>query len=406
MNTLTSNILVIITILGCLTILFSKTVRTSDNWHATVTPLASIIGSGFLVSAPLLLLATGKWALIVMCMIVLVAYALGSSLRYNIVYIEPLLQQPSNNQWIYHIENLSKPALGLAYVITVAFYLKLLSAFVLRGIAVDSILLENILTTALLLLIGLTGWLRGLSMLEMFEIISVNAKLSIIAALIVGHLYFNYALISQSEWILKAYPHESIWAALRKVLGILVIIQGFETSRYLGHAYSRELRVKTMRQAQLLSGVIYVVFVATTMVVFNDIHEISETTVIDLCLKIAPILPVLLIIAAAMSQFSAAVADTVGSGGLLSEAVRNKISINHCYLIVVVIAITLTWLTNIAEIIAIASKAFAFYYGLQLLLAMIGISHQQGEYRFIKLGLYSLLFIIMLATILFGVPVK
>ena len=33
---------------------FSKRLAASSNWKATVTPLASIMGSGFLVSAPLL----------------------------------------------------------------------------------------------------------------------------------------------------------------------------------------------------------------------------------------------------------------------------------------------------------------------------------------------------------------
>ena len=33
---------------------FSKRLAGSSNWKATVTPLASIMGSGFLVSAPLL----------------------------------------------------------------------------------------------------------------------------------------------------------------------------------------------------------------------------------------------------------------------------------------------------------------------------------------------------------------
>jgi hypothetical protein len=33
---------------------FSKRLRASSSWSATVTPLASIMGSGFLLSAPLL----------------------------------------------------------------------------------------------------------------------------------------------------------------------------------------------------------------------------------------------------------------------------------------------------------------------------------------------------------------
>ena len=57
-----NNIFIIFSTLAVSALLFSKSFRTSKSWHATVTPLASIIGSGFLVSAPLLILATGKLA--------------------------------------------------------------------------------------------------------------------------------------------------------------------------------------------------------------------------------------------------------------------------------------------------------------------------------------------------------
>jgi hypothetical protein len=42
---------------------FSKRLAGSSNWKATVTPLASIMGSGFLVSAPLLGGLVGNLAL-------------------------------------------------------------------------------------------------------------------------------------------------------------------------------------------------------------------------------------------------------------------------------------------------------------------------------------------------------
>jgi hypothetical protein len=51
---------------------FSRRLTASSNWKATVTPLASIMGSGFLVSAPLLGSIVGN--LTVMCFLV---FALG-----------------------------------------------------------------------------------------------------------------------------------------------------------------------------------------------------------------------------------------------------------------------------------------------------------------------------------------
>ena len=43
-------------------ILVCRPVRNNRSWSATVTPLASIIGSGFLVSVPLLAGAVSLWA--------------------------------------------------------------------------------------------------------------------------------------------------------------------------------------------------------------------------------------------------------------------------------------------------------------------------------------------------------
>ena len=54
---------------------FSKRLKASSNWKATVTPLASIMGSGFLVSAPLLAGIVGNLA--VVCMALLLALYLG-----------------------------------------------------------------------------------------------------------------------------------------------------------------------------------------------------------------------------------------------------------------------------------------------------------------------------------------
>jgi hypothetical protein len=40
------------------------------------------------------------------------------------------------------------------------------------------------------------------------------------------------------------------------------VVQGFETSRYLGSEYDREMRVRSCRSSQIVSTIIYVIFVA------------------------------------------------------------------------------------------------------------------------------------------------
>jgi hypothetical protein len=60
-------------------------------WTATVTPLASIIGSGYLVSAPLLYFAVKDYAFVAMTGIVIFAYLIGEAIRFNILHSEPII---------------------------------------------------------------------------------------------------------------------------------------------------------------------------------------------------------------------------------------------------------------------------------------------------------------------------
>ena len=78
----------------------------------------------------------------------------------------------------------------------------------------------------------------------------------------------------------------------------------------------------------------------------------------------------MLVLAAIMSQFSAAVADTVGAGGLVQEETARRISDRRAYLLVSGLAIVLVWSANLFEIISLASRAFALYYLLQTLQAL------------------------------------
>lgn len=389
--------------------LFSHKIRNSDLWKATVTPLASIIGSGFLISAPLLLQTTGPWATLVMLVIVSIAYGIGSSIRFNIKHIEPI----SNNKsyafhWGIKLDALSKPVLGIAYLISVAFYLQLLSAFALQGMHIHNETLENSLTTSILIFIGTFGYLKGLSMLEILETFSVNIKLSIIGALIGCFLVYNVQLLSVGEWQIHVKSHDSLWYGFRSVLGMLIIVQGFETSRYLGEKYTPELRIKTMQYAQYITAIIYIIFVGLTSVIFKHINEISETTIIDLSRVVSYLLSILLIVAAVFSQFSAAISDTLGGGGLISEGVKNKINSNKAYAIISVLAIMLTWVTNIYEIITIASKAFALYYAMQIYISLFYLFTQPSQitHKFFYGVLFSLLLFIMILVLFLGIPIE
>lgn len=356
--------------IGLTIILLSPKLNRSPLWRATLTPLASIIGSGFLVVAPLLgniVGANAAWAILG---VVTFAYAIGSVLRFNIQHIEPLLNAGAN-RWLAGAEKASNIALTLAYVVSVAFYVRLLAAFVLRVVELQSDIAANSLTTIVLVSIGLVGWYRGLRGLEMLEGYAVTIKLTIIVALLIGLADYDFFNAVYGEEF--AFEPRTKYETLRALAGVLLVVQGFETSRYLGNAYSAETRIRSMRIAQLLSAAIYVGFVwlITPLLPLLHSREIDETAIIDLVGNISIVLPTMLIIAAVMSQFSAAVADTLGAGGLVVEETNKRVSQRASYLILMSLAITLVWVVNVFEIITLASRAFAFYYLAQTVVAMM-----------------------------------
>lgn len=99
---------------------------------ATVTPLASIFGSGFLVIAAILSAAVGRYAVFAMVGICALAFAIGMVMRHNIRHVEPLLFNRKLPAWPARLELVSDFALVLAYVISVTLYLRIMASFALN----------------------------------------------------------------------------------------------------------------------------------------------------------------------------------------------------------------------------------------------------------------------------------
>ena len=131
---------------------FSRRWAASSNWKATVTPLASIMGSGFLVSAPLLAGIVGNLAVVCMALLLVLAYMVGGAIRFNIRHFEPI--ENKGHGPAQDIAFLSRIVLVGAYFISVTYYLQLLAAFVLKAVGVHSPVAANGITTLLLLAIG------------------------------------------------------------------------------------------------------------------------------------------------------------------------------------------------------------------------------------------------------------
>ena len=400
------NVLVIIVALTVGAYLaFSRRLASSSGWQATVTPLASIMGSGFLVSAPLLAGIVGNLAVFFMAGLLLLAYMIGSVMRFNIRYFEPI--ETTELGPTQSVAFVSRLVLSGAYFISISYYLKLLAAFLLNTAGIDSLLLSNIITSSLLIIICGVGIWRGLSELGLVEKYAVALNLGMIVALLAALGVFNAQLFLEGRWELPNISSSVDWHDARILLGLLIVVQGFEASRYLGDAFSAEQRIATMRQAQLIASTIYLIFIALATVLFHDGLGADVTAIIGMTEPVALVLPLLLTIAAIGSQFSAAVADTEGAGGLIEDITARKIQIRYAYVFILAVTLALTWETDVNAIIAYASRAFALYYALQACVAfLVVLKNREMERRRGRLIVFAALALIAFMVFAFGIPAE
>ena len=394
-------IIIGIVTLAALGLLMAPHVRKDRGWHATVTPLASIIGSGFLVLGPILSHSYGKYAPLVMLFLCAAAYGFGSAIRFNIGNIA---NNPERSASERRTEYLASWSLAFAYCISVAYYLNLFGAFGVKLTPFDSPAFAKGLTSATLILILVVGWMRGFSAMERMEQITVSLKLAIIAGLLAALSLYFVRRAGQGELVL-APPPETGWAGIALAFGLIITVQGFETSRYLGNEYKPAMRIRSMREAQWLSTGIYMAYVMLLTYAF-DAHSVplTETAIVDMMKIVSFILPGLLVLAALSAQFSAAIADTSGAGGLVEELSGGRISSRMGYLILVLIGLGLTWFSHIFQIISFASKAFAYYYALQCGIAAVGAFREaKSPWRGF---LYAALCLLAFAILFFGQPVE
>ena len=217
-------------------------------------------------------------------------------------------------------------------------------------------------------MIGVIAMVGGRRRVERVAHGSVSIKLGVIAGLLLALGIYWAGAPGGGE------PLPAFQASFRDVpllLGLLITVQGFETSRYLGDAYPAKLRVSTMRAAQWIAAAIYVAFVALLTPVLGEAATAKGVAgIVDIFAGIAAPMAYLVLAGAVASQLSAAVADSIGSAGLLNEVSGHRLPIPVAFVVSGVLAISVVWLTDPLEVVAVASRAFGLYYALQCLLAL------------------------------------
>jgi hypothetical protein len=350
--------------------IFMNKTNLKDFFSAISTPLASIFGSGFLVMVPILVGAVGSYAVYAMLLITFVAYNVGNVIRFNIKNLEPNLKNVGKKTLFF--ENSSNVALLLAYIVSVSLYLHILSAFVLTGLGIDDDIKEDILTTSIIVFITIIGMTKGLKPLEVLEKYALLITLVVVVLLMIAFGLYDFNVYSSSHsFVMPEASKHTTWEVVAILAGMLIVVQGFETSRYLGKTYSAELRIKTSKYSQIISTFVYIIFIALAIPVTHLLKGVyDDNSLIVLVGFVSTVLVIPLIIIAALSQFSAAVADTLAATGNIQEVAKKYISLNKSYLLVGTFAIVITWSVHTLEILALASRAFAFYYLLQTIVAI------------------------------------
>ncbi len=397
---LNMSIIAIVTV--AILVMLHPRVANARLWRATVTPLASIIGSGFLVIGPILHANFGALAPLFMAALCGGAYLFGAAVRHNIKVIgdDADRRRPRERR----VEMLASWSLAFAYVISVAYYLNLFGEFALSLTDFDDRLHARLLTSAVFLVILFAGWTRGFGALERMEQVAVGIKLAIIAGLLFGLGWYFVGKASGGTLVFEA-PDRRGWGAITLLFGLLVTVQGFETSRYLGETYDATTRIRSMRLAQWLSTAIYMIYIVFLTYSFaSNQVPLSETAIIPMMAVVAPILSVLLVAAALSAQFSAAVADAGGTGGLIEELTGRRIRPRQAYALLVAAGLVLTWNANVFQIISYASRAFAIYYTLQAAIAALSATAMPGGR--LRAALFGALAALGAMIVVFGVSVE
>jgi len=367
--------------------------------RATVPPLASIFGSGFLIIIPVLERTLGSLSIAGIAGVCGFAWLIGTAIRHNVAAVEPLAERGQVDRTTGWLEQASDLAIAAAYVISVALYLRIMSQYVVEFAISGSDLAERTLAAGAVLLITVVGVLRGFSGLDLMERLALGAVL-VLTTVVGGALFVaDGADLLGGGLQLPPVPGRSLVDVLLILGGTVIAVQGFETVRYLTEEYDRPTRIWASRLSQLVSASIYIGFVAVATPMMGSVADGGyDATLLDITERLLPVLSVAVVITAILSQFSAATADTVAAHGNIDRYLRGPLGGPLPYLVSGVAAMLLVWLVPTFTLIVVASRAFAAYYALQ---CVVAARTSEGVPR--KLG-FGLLALILAAITLLAQP--
>jgi len=365
--------------------------------RATATPLASIFGSGFLIIIPVLEPSFGRNSVFAIALVCGLAYLVGTAVRHNIRWSEGV---PAANLGALtkRLSTASAALIAVAYTISVSLYLRIMVSYAFAYLGRDSEATEQLIATAVVVVLVLVGATRGFDGLANIEYAALAATIAIMGVLIVafGHTVLDQQL--SGDLALPRALHDD-WANQAMLLGgILISVQGFETSRYLGNQFSETMRIRSCRLSQLISTGVYLVFVAlcTPLMATAVPGATADHDLLELTRNVVPWLVLPLALIAVFSQLSAAIADLVTAVGNVDEVSRGRARERITYVALGAVAIGVIWAATTLQLVAVASRAFAVFYLVQCVVASRTSRTRRASIAFLLLAV-PLLFIALFA---------
>ena len=120
---------------------------------------------------------------------------------------------------------------------------------------------------------------------------------------------------------------------------------------------------------------------------------------------VAAPLSVFVLVGALASQLSGAVADSIGSAGLLNKVSRRRLSIPAAFAVASALAVAVVWLTDPFEVVAVASRCFALFYALQCVIALM-VAWRMGNASMPHRVCFVLIGLVCIAAALTGAPAE
>jgi hypothetical protein len=388
-------------LVGLAWMLYRPRVQQSEKYQAMVVPLSNIMDVGFIIMAPAIVLLAGYAAPLVMLGICLVAIATGFAIAYNVRHYEPI---EGTNDRVNVVGHAARWALTFASVINIAYYTLVLVTLFLWPLDLYSE--RNLAVVGTLLLGGLivVGFAGGMDRLNALANKTTAFNLSAVVAIVVAFGVYNIQEALGGREIFPPVDTVIDAEAFRQIIGLFAIVQGFEAARYIGGRFSGELRISTMRVAQVISSVVFVALIAFVIILFVQVDtDFSGSSIFIVADEVGDTMPWLILLAALGSQTSAIIGATMSRSDMLvsHKVLQRGISRRASFVILLLPAIALFLLADVPMAVALASRVFAAYFVLQATIAWI-LARRKGNWAAVAgfTGVGA-----MMATIaIFGLP--